>query len=109
MNILLDLYFLINIALVYCQVTEEEVHRAKESYSQMMKHDGLKRVKVITKNNAQKLLDKYHLVVILYWIDNKEEKEKINPKEMEVLEVKILQYRLLISSFALNHEPLPKL
>ena len=89
MNILLGLYFLINIALFYSQVTEEEVHRAKESYVQMMKHDGFKRVKVITKNNAQKLLDKYHLVVIMYWIDNKEEKEKINPKEMEMLEVRI--------------------
>ena len=89
MNILLGLYFLINIALFYSQVTEEEVHRAKESYAQMMKHDGVKRVKVITKNNAQKLLDKYHLVVIMYWIDNKEEKEKINPKEMEMLEVRI--------------------
>ena len=83
MNILLGLYFLINIALFYSQVTEEEVHRAKES------HDGVKRVKVITKSNAQKLLDKYHLVVIMYWIDNKEEKEKINPKEMEMLEVRI--------------------
>lgn len=70
-------------------MTEEEVHRAKESYAQMMKHDGVKRVKVITKSNAQKLLDKYHLVVIMYWIDNKEEKEKINPKEMEMLEVRI--------------------
>ena len=89
MNILLGLYFLINIALFYSQVTEEEVHRAKESYAQMMKHDGFKRVKVISKNNAQKLLDKYHLVVIMYWIDNKEEKEKINPKEMEMLEVRI--------------------
>ena len=89
MNILLGLYFLINIALAYSQVTEEEVHRAKESYAQMMQHDGVKRVKVITKNNAQKLLDKHHLVVIMYWIDNKEEKEKINPKEMELLEVKI--------------------
>lgn len=88
MNILLGLYFLINIALFYSQVTEEEVHRAKESYAQMMKHDGVKRVKVITKSNAQKLLDKYHLVVIMYWIDN-EEKEKINPKEMEMLEVRI--------------------
>ena len=86
MKVLVLLCF--QVLFVLSQVSEEDIRRSQETYSQLMKHDGKKRVQTITEKNIKKFLNKYKILVIMYWVDDKSEKEKIKPKEMELLEVR---------------------
>lgn len=87
------LAFLVNLILfIACQEDEENAQQPKqkteqEKMSEMMKHDGVKRVIVATEKNIEKVIRKNDLVVMLFWIDNGKDVEKVSAKDYNLLEV----------------------
>jgi len=81
---------LLNILLITCQQEEEEDSQQSEQQNMsdvMRHHDGVKRVVAVSEKNLNKILKKNELVVMMFWIDNGKDSEKLSEKDENFLEV----------------------
>jgi len=73
-------------SLCVCQVNEEDLKEQHRRMADMLKHDGTKRRLTITNKNADKLLKKHYMLVVLFWVDNDVTTEKISKADISLLE-----------------------
>ena len=95
-TIFVSLFWLLTVT--WAQVDEEEVRASHQKYAEMMKHDGKKRVKVITQKNVKSMLKKNDILVVFFWVDNDKQLEKLNEQDMYFLEVS-LYFLCIFSKF----------
>jgi len=91
-TIFICLFWLLTVT--WAQVDEEEVRASHQKNAEMMKHDGKKRVKVITKKNVKSLMKKNEILVVFFWVDNDKKLEKLNEQDMYFLETVAQSFEL---------------